>query len=545
MAKKQVFNSVFMTSLVVFAALAIVLLLILVNTKHKDAYIEMPPIFTACTTQESDLPNNKYFNQAADNPDYGYASLVNDGVIIQTLPTGDVLCNDNTTYPTNVVTLSKSKLKTFTNKPELTCRELGLQDVSQSFLTDNRVNLDEINDENYRDLRKQTKINLAANGQDCYAIINSVDDATNILNTLKGNNFFKNDWEQRLASLRSQIAAKQAALKETKDKTDKLRQQTSELGTATDNLKTQTYLTEKETKLAEKATTVQMKEAIKIADESDRLASQILNQWSSMNLRAGTVAATRNKIIQKRHDNRYFTLLCKYSADASPFIDAAELWLNKGRDVNLDLFDSVNDIKDNLKNSSVNYRNNAAMNIVFGSQSSVRDILVEIWSVKPNAQGRIGWLLFRKPDTYPEDFASWFKPQNYVDGMYDKSIMNRNWSIFSIDGIWRDPNNPSAIFDWRRRFFMNVIYDGCEGDPSLMVIPSQGCCCWWDTTFYKKILLAKNSPVNLGGRITDEFPMINSTNTLVGNVMMIWACKPTGSPDEFSSGENNLIPITV
>jgi len=522
MAKKQFFNSVFMTSILAFATLTLVLLLILVNTKKKEKFDAPQMLTEPC---QSDYGFSYLFGKynVYNDPAIVYAALVNEGAM---KTYADALQQNMCTNveQANFVTLSESKLKAYATTP--TCAASGMKPVSQ-FASDSRIKIN--------GFAPPTSLNLKidAGPNDCYAVINNADDAKTLLANLQANDKFKNEWTKLLDQLSVMIQAKKQQNERTKSANQQLsidikalEDEYTRLVALADSQKGTNQTTEKAIKDQEKIN------ARLIAD-SQNLTDQLSQSWKNAEARIVDLILASpfnsNILIQKKHDGRYFSLLYKYGSDGGK--DPATLWY-EGLNVNNDKFATMELAKSNIRSTSVNYRNNALMNIVFGSQSQETHILLEIYRFDESQNGgRLAWMLFKKPYSMNDDFNSWFSASNYITGHFSNAVMTQGMQFFGVNG---DPR-------WNRRFFMNVLYSGCGGDPSLMAIPWNGPCSW-DQTMNRQIILAKQNAINLGGQ-TDSFPSINSQNALIGNVMMIWKCRAPPAIDEHVSGATNIRPI--
>ncbi|NBX51453.1 hypothetical protein EBT25_16370, partial [bacterium] len=226
-------------------------------------------------------------------------------------------------------------------------------------------------------------------------------------------------------------------------------------------------------------------------------------------------------------DGRFFTLAFKYTTEAARRngwrgnTDPTNLWSTQ-TDINTATF--ATDPLSYVMDRSNNYRNKELMNEVFNSPDAYY-VLIEVYNMDDaNDKRLVGNMLFEKRQG-SRSFIDWFAAANVVTGVPNSPNINRagGYQFFSIAGH----------ADIARRWFINLQYNGCHGDPTMMVIP-YGSACWWDNVYRGRIFLSKEGPINMGG--ANNYYGVNGRNYYdmirfyTGTVMQVWVCRKTNDP---------------
>ncbi len=512
MAKVQTFNSMFVSTLLIFSILAVISLLILTNLK-KEKYYESIPYSATCNPSSSNIMTG------LNIPSSRYTSYFQDGWVQKLKDTECTL--------TNVLIYPGTK-RTFINGSNTyiaDCGELGLSNVSlltadknvKMFNSDRRIE-----SPNFNDVTKD----------DCYIIPTSSSGMQTVINQIT-------EVDKR---------TQQATLVFLQDRNNKLNNvlatTTSQLNAANQSLtsssnllqSTQNALTTSKSGMdVSEANMNRVYTAAKSAiAEYSKKVPMLVDTYNFAGLRTVQDTSLSTMYIQKRCSlsNRaeplYFSLMYKYGADDQTIRDSSDAWFNR-QDINLSMSSSIgtNGLQD-LINPSISYRNNTLINEIFGDQKPPAYVLVEIYNVSNNNIDRLGYMIFdtsaKSSDKDPTDYlGKWFSPFHYVEGDVSgvhkriSSLPPETGGNFRFFGIRGD--------EWyRRRWFIQLSYDGCGNDKGVMCIsqyiPYNGRI-YVDPCIYApgKILLSPNGK---------DFSGWNNYSR--GNILMVWGANISNDP---------------
>lgn len=330
------------------------------------------------------------------------------------------------------------------------------------------------------------------------------------------------------------INANKVTIKNLLDTQTQLNQQNTDLIAANAQTDAQNNtLTNQNTTLSTKNSTLQNEINVVAADASrDRSRADHMENSSRAAFNANIRIAAFDwypwfRCLQKRFDNRYYTLLYKYVGNTG--YDPYTQFINRWSNINTG---SVCD-PEFIYNRQP-YRNDELMRRVFDYDGRQYSIMIEVYNSKDRVAqlqskcGRntmsyeqpLGNLKFIKPANQWGNYVSWFNHGYYRNGTIRG--MEQNW--FQFNGNWMQGDDY-----WRRRWFISQGYYGCNADKVLMCIPMRAPCNWdrWATG---NIIMAHDKPIQVTGLSQDEFNC-----RYVGDVMCVYACLEENQNNAFGT----------
>lgn len=162
------------------------------------------------------------------------------------------------------------------------------------------------------------------------------------------------------------------------------------------------------------------------------------------------------------------------------------------------IFDSTN---------NYSYRNGDLINSIFSSNNQYY-FLIEVYNKK--GDNPICWLKF-SVDTLRNNISNWFNNNNLIETNITGLLTQKNnCNIFS---------STAGHDDWKRRFFINLAYQGCDKDPGFFGIPFSNICNW-DNKYHGYIITTKSGPRYFGAN-----DQANSSYYDIGSSMIIYSLK--------------------
>lgn len=158
--------------------------------------------------------------------------------------------------------------------------------------------------------------------------------------------------------------------------------------------------------------------------------------------------------------------------------------------------------------NNYSYRNGDLINTIFSSKNQYY-IIIEVYNKK--GDNPICWIKFIV-DTLHDNISNWFVGKNLVDtnitGLFTQKD---NCNIF---------NGTAGHDAWKRRFFINLAYQGCNLDPGFFGIPFSNICDW-DNRYHGYIITSKSGARYFGA--SDQTSINNIKNYDLGSSMIIYA----------------------
>jgi len=564
MAKPQAFNHMFVSTLLIFSILAVVLLLIMYNSK-KEKYANQLPYEQPCKN------NNEYILSQFNIPTEGLGYF-RDGWVYKD---GTLKCTK-----TNILRYP-SEFKSFADGRDATCADLGMEDINKIQNEKEIYNVDNgWNAATPLSLTDGVKL-YNKNENDCYLLPKSKEDITNVIKKINDfSNFTKNQTLSKLQS-QQQAAANSAQVAEARLQTEKQAQP--------QNIERLNALKDRNVELksildsAQQQNTQAQSKYFTSKAQYDEKVPKFLDKFNAAEIRLGADNVLPNtKYIQKvfsceSFDRKRFSLMYKYASSDININDSSDLWF-ENTDYNTHLFSDPGSLANNLMSPNIGYRNKALINYYFGSQKPPAYVLVEIYNVNATSAEYLGYMLFTtKPNDlddiqgytqkYQTDgnfndqswfMESWFAPNRFVEG--NIGSFDSTSSVSPVRDI--RPSNWSKTGAWNfqyfsirgdscrtRRWFIAPSYGGCNRDTGIMCIPhgrkyNCGICegrNGWDVNNAGKIMVTTNYDYS----VLQQEPKTYAK----GNVMMVWARNIDSDPYENLVVDQNkmkvMSPITV